>query len=309
MNHDNAPLPVTIISGYLGTGKTTLVNHLLRHANGRRLLVLVNDFGELPIDLDLIESVEGDTINLSNGCACCSMGGDLFNALVDVLDKSPRPDYLLIEASGVADPVRIGNIARAERDLKLDSILSLVDGETITGMIDDPLVGETIAHQLAASDIILLNKIDLVGEAKRKKLGQLMGRVAPGAQTIETLYSAVPVDLALGIRLPENRQKTTQETAENHNDIYARWSATTDKRLDRNRFEQALVKLSRQTLRLKGIVYFSDSERAHIVQGVGRRSTIEPSPTLLTSGPGQSRLVAIGIKYKLDGSALDRLFE
>ena len=122
MTENNTPLPVTIISGYLGSGKTTLVNHLLRHSDGRRIVVLVNDFGELPIDADLIISADGDTINLANGCACCSMGGDLFNALVDVLDRSPPPQYLLIEASGVADPARIANIARAEPDLRLDEV-------------------------------------------------------------------------------------------------------------------------------------------------------------------------------------------
>jgi len=306
---ETAPLPTTIISGYLGAGKTTLINHLLRNAGGQRLVVLVNDFGDLPIDLDLIESVEGDTINLSNGCACCSMGGDLFNALVNVLDMSPRPDHLLIEASGVADPARIANIARAERDLKLDSILSLVDAETVGDMIDDPLVGETISHQLATSDIILLNKIDLVTKAKRDRLNKLIDSVAPGARTIETEFSSVPIDMALGIRLPERPKISLEETADIHSDIYVKWSNTTDKRFNRDIFEKTLGKLTPQTLRLKGIVYFSDSEDAYVVQGVGNRTIIEPSPGSEISNPGQSRLVAIGIKNKLDCSALDRAFK
>ena len=108
------PLPVTLVSGYLGAGKTTLINHLLRHANGRRLMVMVNDFGELPIDTDLIESRLGNTITLANGCICCSIGTDLAGAFIDLLNLDPMPDHLLIEASGVAEPHRIANIARAE---------------------------------------------------------------------------------------------------------------------------------------------------------------------------------------------------
>lgn len=122
---NNAPLPVTLISGYLGAGKTTLVNHVLRNTNGRKFLVMVNDFGELPIDADLIESDDGDTITLANGCICCSMNGDLAGAFIDLLNRDPLPDHLLIEASGVAEPNRIANLARAEPDLSLHGIIVL----------------------------------------------------------------------------------------------------------------------------------------------------------------------------------------
>jgi len=308
MQHDTSSLPVTVISGYLGTGKTTLVNHLLRNAGGRRLMVLVNDFGELPIDLDLIESVEGDTINLSNGCACCSMGGDLFNALVDVLDRSPRPDHLLIEASGVADPVRIANIARAEPDLKLESILSLADAKTVADMIDDPLVGKTVSHQLAASDIILINKMDLVGTINRRQVTDLLSRAAPGVRTIETVFSGVPIDMALGIQLPENPGKIIEEMTGTHSDIYLKWSTSTETRLNRDDFESLLGKLASQTLRLKGIVYFSNSEDAHIVQSVGNRCVFERSTESSFPGLGKTRLVAIGLKNEMDCSALDGIF-
>lgn len=192
------PLPLTIVSGYLGAGKTTLINHLLRHTDGRRLIVLVNDFGELPIDADLIESQDGDTLNLANGCACCSMGGDLFNALVNVLDRTPRPHHLLIEASGVADPVRIANIALAEPDLILDGTLCLVDAENIGEYIKDDQIGETVSHQLASSDLILVNKLDLIDDKRRSELTELLANYAPKAQKIETKYSCIPIDVAIG---------------------------------------------------------------------------------------------------------------
>ena len=103
-------LPVTVIGGYLGAGKTTLVNHLLRHAGGRRIAVLVNDFGALPIDADLIEARDGDLLAIAGGCVCCSYGSDLMDALAALLERSPRPDHLVIETSGVALP---GSVARS----------------------------------------------------------------------------------------------------------------------------------------------------------------------------------------------------
>ena len=124
------PLPVTVIAGYLGAGKTTLVNHLLRHAGGRRLSVLVNDFGKIAIDADLIAARDGDSMTLANGCVCCSIGGDLYRALTRALDRRPRADALVIEASGVAEPARLAEIARAEPDLLLAGIVVLVDARS-----------------------------------------------------------------------------------------------------------------------------------------------------------------------------------
>ena len=307
---DNLPtLPLTIISGYLGAGKTTLVNHLLRNANGRRLMVLVNDFGELPIDADLIESEEGDTLNLSNGCACCSMGGDLFNALVDALDRTPRPDHLLIEASGVADPARIANIARAEPDLSLDAIISLADAETILHMINDKQVGETVHHQLVTSDLILLNKLDLVDESDRMKLVEQMEKIAPNAKIIETEFSQIPIDMAVGMDTPDKSRSEEQISTGSHHGPYVKWSKIFQNRLSKVSLEKAIDQLGNNILRLKGIVFFTDSDVPHIVQCVGSRCTITPIQQPDMSNEPHSRLVAIGLKDKLDVEMLDNIFE
>ena len=111
-----APLPMIVISGYLGAGKTTLINRLLRAARGQRIMVLVNDFGAINIDADLLQRAAEDTLTLTNGCICCTMGADLFLALGDALDRRPRPDLLVIEASGVAHPRNIAEAAKAEPD-------------------------------------------------------------------------------------------------------------------------------------------------------------------------------------------------
>lgn len=155
-----SPLPVTVISGYFGAGKTTLVNHLLRHPGGRRLMVLVNDFGELAIDADLIAADEGNILTLANGCVCCSMGGNFDNALVDELEMEERPDHLVTEASGVAKPARIANIARAESDLLLDGVVTVIDAENFDRHLADHLIADSVMDQIAAADLLLVNKAD-----------------------------------------------------------------------------------------------------------------------------------------------------
>jgi G3E family GTPase len=158
-----AALPTTVLGGFLGAGKTTLVNHVLRHAEGLRITVLVNDFGELAIDLDLIEARGGGKLSLANGCACCATGGDLGRALNQLLDAPDRPDRLLIEASGVADPNRLADIARADPDLVLAGIVVVADRGRIVDLVADPRIGGQVARQFAAADLIVLNKQDLPG--------------------------------------------------------------------------------------------------------------------------------------------------
>ena len=307
MTSNSPPLPLTIISGYLGSGKTTLVNHLLRNANGRRLMVLVNDFGELPIDADLIESQDGDTINLANGCACCSMGGDLFNALVDVLDMNPSPDHLLIEASGVADPAKIANIALAEPDLKLDATISLVDGETFEAQVEDKLIGETLSHQLASSDIILLNKLDLIDKNKRDRLEVLLAKISPDATRIETEFSRVPIEFVIGVELDGHLEKETLNAAEDHAAGYSKWSIMFDTPLDRGKIICALESLGKDVLRLKGFVELQGEEGVHIVQFVGGRHAISRA-NFSSRTDYRTGLVAIGLSEQLDKGKLNATF-
>ncbi len=151
-------LPLTVISGYLGAGKTTLINRLLAEDHGLRLLVMVNDFGAINIDAALIAAQGDDTISLTNGCVCCTMGADLFLALGDALDRDPRPDHLVIEASGIADPAAIANAAKAEPDLSYAGIVTLVDGENAATLLSDALIAPQVAQQMAVADLLLLTK-------------------------------------------------------------------------------------------------------------------------------------------------------
>ena len=155
-------LPLTILGGFLGAGKTTLVNHLLRHANGLRLAVLVNEFGELPIDEDLIDAQDDDLISISGGCVCCSYGSDLTRAMMDLAAMDPPPDHVLLEASGVAIPGAIAASVSLLPSYLTDGIIVLADAETLRQNAVDRYMGDTVLRQLDDADLLILNKCDLV---------------------------------------------------------------------------------------------------------------------------------------------------
>ena len=308
MQQPALPLPLTVISGYLGAGKTTLVNHLLRHAGGRRLMVLVNDFGDLAIDADLIEREDGDMLTLANGCVCCSMGGDFYNALVDVLDMPNRPDHLVIEASGVARPARIANIARAEPDLAFDGVVTLVDAENVTAHLADDLVADSVTDQIAAADLLLVNKADLASPQDLAALKDRLNAINPAPPVMTCVSGAVPVDTVLGARPPAWDTDGASGHDHEHEETYARWSHETAAPFDRAKLQQAIAGFPDTVLRVKGIVFVTDRAEPLAVHRVGRRVTIADAPA--SSSPDRtSRLVAIGHRAGFDAALLTSLVE
>ena len=195
------PLPVTVIGGYLGAGKTTLVNHLLRHAGGRRLAVLVNEFGDLPIDADLIEAEEGNLISIAGGCICCSFGDDLTAALRDLAALDPAPDHVLIESSGVAMPGGILLTVSLLETFRADGVVVVADAGTVRTAHDDAYIGDTIRRQLQAADIVVLSKVDLL-DGDTGGLRDWLSGITPGAIVegiVGAREGAVAPDLLLGL--------------------------------------------------------------------------------------------------------------
>ena len=154
-------IPLTVIGGFLGAGKTSLLVHWLQQAQGKRIAVLVNDFGDINIDAELLRQSNSNTIALSNGCVCCEIGGDLSNALLKVLVDPAPFDAIVVEASGVSDPWPIAQIALADKRLQLNNVLVMVDASTVRVQANDPLLKDTLLRQLKSADLLVLNKTDL----------------------------------------------------------------------------------------------------------------------------------------------------
>lgn len=276
-------LPLTVVAGYLGAGKTTFINRLLAGGHGLRLMILVNDFGAINIDADLMASASEDTIALTNGCVCCTMGADLFMALGDALDRRPRPDHLIVEASGVADPRRIANAALAEPDLSYAGILTVVDGTQIEDLSQDAMIGAQVRDQIACADLLLVSKVTDVPPALSDSLAKLSGASV-------VLANNVPDPATLLFTSPDAH---TTAVAAPHPD-YQGWSHSGDDAYPRDVLERAITARPPALFRLKGHVLGPDGA-AWEVHAVGQHVTITPHASV-----ARTQIVAIGLASAVD---------
>ena len=195
-----AAVPAIVIGGDPGAGKTTLVNHLLRHAGGRRLAVLVNDFGEVSIDADLIVGAEDGVLSLAGGCVCCSFGSDLVGTLAEVLRRDPRPDGVLIETSGVGIPSAVARAARLVPGLRLEATVVVADAPTVQARAADRYVGDTVRQQLDDADLLLLNQTDRVDGPTLARLQAWWTTGHPRTPLWPTVRAQVPAEVVLGFQ-------------------------------------------------------------------------------------------------------------
>ncbi|AFY94460.1 CobW family GTP-binding protein [Chamaesiphon minutus] len=204
INVDQKLVPVTIITGFLGSGKTTLLNHILQNQQGIKTAVLVNEFGEIGIDNELIVATGEDMVELNNGCICCTINEDLVKAVHKVLARSEQIDYLVVETTGLADPlpVALTFLGTELRDItRLDSIITLVDAANFSL---DLFNSEAAQSQITYGDIILLNKTDLVDEADVDLLEVRLRDMKEGARIIRTKKSQVSLPMILSVGLFES---------------------------------------------------------------------------------------------------------
>jgi G3E family GTPase len=296
------PVPVSVIGGYLGAGKTTLVNHILRHADGLQLAVLVNDFGALPIDADLIESRQGNTISIAGGCVCCSYGSGLMDAMIDLAQRRPRPDHVLLETSGVALPRPVAASVTLLQDYAIDAVVVLADAETVRQQGSDRYLADTIERQLADANLVVLNKTDLVDEAHRAKTERWIAEKAPGARILALSQAAVPVDVLIASRFGYASPGKLQPHSHGIADYVTRSFAT--RRVDdAGRLAQAIASPALGVLRAKGIV--GDAEgRTWIVQIVGARWQVTQPADRAVREYG---FVVIGLKDRLNTQAIKQI--
>ncbi len=273
-------IPVTIISGYLGAGKTTLVNSLLREEHGLKLSVLVNDFGSINIDAALIKDAEAESIALTNGCVCCSLGDDLARSVNDILTRDLKPDHILIEASGVADPVAIANTLLGDRRLSYAGIVTVVDGTMIHDLLEDELLAPQISQQIRAADLVLLSKLT---EAPSDDL--LASLREHGART-PTRVDDMPLSKMLFDITPLPRDATPVP-----HPGYVSWQHRSTKVLDRRALGDKLADRPEGLYRMKGFVLTSGGAyELHIVGRHVEARRCDADETLLVALGPEARI-------------------
>jgi len=274
------PRPVTIIAGFLGAGKTTLLNRILTADHGRRLAVLVNDFGQVNIDIQLLEGAGDDQIiDLPNGCICCTLARDLAGVVKGVIELEDPPEQLIIEASGVSSPGDIESILDVPElasQVKVASIITLVDAENALRLAKAVMFAD---KQIAAADIVVVNKTDLVDAAQLADVMAWITNIAPAAHIVKTTYANVPIPLITRDIPRDNSSHALQVTVEHaghdHSQAFRSWSFTTNEALIRNRVQTVIDHLPASIYRAKGFLYFGDDPgRRYVLHVVGRRVTI-----------------------------------
>lgn len=294
-------IPVSVVGGFLGAGKTTLLNRLLQENDGRRLGLIVNDFGDINIDEKLIVTRDEDMVSLANGCICCSIGNDFLRALISLVTRPAPPEHIIIEASGVADPLRIAAIARADKALRLQGIFVLVDPTHFGVQLNNPLLSDTLRAQVGAADLLLITKTDIASDAEIRETTDLLKRESPGILAVEASTADVPVSLLFDF---EGEGVPSKENDHDPHGIFWTGSVVGDRLCDLQKLKNTLADC-RGLLRCKGIVR-SDNEGWSLVQWVAGRMDVSP-----IDEPNGEVLVYIGVDAKPEGfeRSLQHCFE
>ena len=293
----NAHIPTTLLSGYLGAGKTTLINRILEAEHGLQVAVLVNDFGAINIDARFIKNASDQTISLTNGCVCCSIADDLGAALDQQTARDNPPDHIVIEASGVAEPARIANYASGWPGLQLNSLITLIDAETVQERARDKFVGRVVTRQIEAADLLIVNKLDLINCAQLRRLEEWLHPLASEITVLKTIHAAVEPRLLLGVAPVHASAHQLNGTEEAHGLKAISWEPNGP--INLGRLKSAIQFMPPSIHRLKGMVIDDVTGIAYSVQVVARRrefSKVETGePDLVGATAGNGQIVAIGV--------------
>jgi G3E family GTPase len=288
------PVPVLLVAGFLGAGKTTVINRLLTAPHGRRLAAVVNDFGAINIDTELLAGNADGMVALQNGCICCTLQGDLLRTLSLLLRRNPVPEGIVIETSGVSDPAEIvRNLLDPViwREAALDAVLCVLDAEALA---DRPTLPEDALwlSQLRAGDFLVLNKADAVSPATLGGLREQLGKLAPGRTVLVAHHGEVPAGLFFTEEPADMPDRAAPNVSRFSTPKFESVSWTSDRPLSLPRFQAAISRLAPDLVRAKGILRFEGQEKPMLFQMVGQRATFGAAPPV-PEGAAPVRLVLI----------------
>jgi len=299
-------IPVTVLTGYLGAGKTTLLNRILSENHGRKFAVVINEFGELGVDNDLVVDADEEVFEMNNGCICCTVRGDLIRIIGGLMKRKGRFDGIIVETTGLADPAPVAQTFFVDEDVKratrLDAIVTVVDAKHLPARLKDSSEAQ---EQIAFADILVLNKMDLVTPDEAAEVERMIRAINPYAEIRRSTKSDVPLDAVIGrdafnlARILEREPEfLSGEDHHEHDSEVNSVSFEVSRPIDAERFNawisQLLQSKGQDLLRTKGILYYANDNRRFAFQAVHMIADGDYIGEVREGDPRRSKIVFIG---------------